>query len=252
MKHAILIGFLCLIISGCSSAQNLQGTATPEINSTEIPCPGVEPKGLSIGKQAYYSISGKIWATPIYQKASTDSKQIGELFHHIRVDLVEGPVCGQGTAWWRLTTPDGLSGWAQIGQKLIKDGRDFSTAFLPFTGDAVQQDVPEGRRLEAQVRYILADIELGNEDVLKYYQDQLAAKPDDPESKPIGIALQIIKEAGKGNVLANAVAFERKPLRGGTSVVDAGTEFVQPGLDIRVKPCDVPEPVPVFCKLFIQ
>jgi hypothetical protein len=249
MKLSILVVILCLLISGCSSNITTQVSGTPVVNATEIVCPGMEPKGLFLGGQAYLSLSSPTWSASIFQDSSVDSKIAGELFHHVRVELNEGPKCDQGFAWWRITAPGGIDGWLQVGAQLQGKNGLYIAELLPFNGDAVQKEVPEERSLEAQVRYILADIELSNDDVLKYYQDQLAAKPDDPETKPIRIALEILKDSSKGNILANAAAFERKPLRGGTSVVDAGTEFVQPGLDVLLKLCDVPIPSPDICNL---
>jgi hypothetical protein len=248
MKKFSYIILLSLLFTGCTSQSLTKDSIIPKINATEIPCIGVEPKGISAGMLAYFSITGANWSAQIHQKPSLDANSIGDLFHHARVKLMEGPDCAEKSAWWKITSPDGLTGWVQIGSDL-KDGESVSTAaFLPFTGDAVQQEVPESRKLETQVRYILADIDLGGTDVLKYYQDQVSAKPDDPEMKPAKIALDIVRESGESKTLANPSAFERKPFRGGTSVLDAGTEFVQPGLDILIKPCDVPNPALAACK----
>jgi hypothetical protein len=248
MKNSTLIFILSLLIAGCNTVQRPQTPTATLISATEIVCPGVESKGLSAGMQAYFSITGVVWSAPIYQDQSKESKKIGDLYQHVRVKLENGPKCAPASAWWQITTPDGVKGWVQIGAKLTAADRNYAVAFLPFLGDAVQQDVPENRKLEAQVRYILADIELGGAEVLKYYQDQTAAKPDDPEMEAARIGLEIVGEWGKTRTLANPMAFERKPLRGGTSVLDAGTEFVQPGLDILLQPCDVPTPSVAACK----
>lgn len=252
MKKFVLITLLSVLFAGCNSPSFSQASKVPPSDATEIPCIGVEPKGIVAGMQAYISITGANWSAPIYEKPSSDSNIIGELYHHVRVKLMEGPNCAERSAWWKITSPEGINGWVQIGLDL-KFGEGISTtAFLPFKGDAVQQEVPEKRKTEAQVRYILADIDLGGGEVLKYYQDQVSAKPDDPEMKPVTTALKIVQESGESKILANPSAFERKPFRGGTSVLDAGTEFVQPGMDILLIPCDIPNPSVAACKEISQ
>ena len=166
------------------------------------------------------------------------------------MNILEGPKCASSSAWWLVQLPDGKSGWLQIGSHLRNQEETYSAILLPFLNDAVQRDVPEEKKLEAQVRYIVADIELGGADVQKYYQDQIDARPDDDEMRPVKIALNILTENRGKNVLGNAAAFERKPLRGGTSVVDAGTEYVQPGLDIVLTPCDRPNPSAACREMF--
>jgi hypothetical protein len=248
MKNSILIILLSLLLTGCSTSQKSQLPTVTAFTATEITCPGVDSKGLSASMQAYFSITGTAWSTLIFQNPSTESKSIGDLFHHVRVQLEEGPKCDRNSAWWQITTPDGVKGWVQIGSKLAGLNGESTAEFLPFSSDAVQQDVPEDQKLDAQVRYILADIDLGGIDVFKYYQDQTAAKPEDPEMEASRIALEILGQWGEKRIIANPSAFERKPLRGGTSVVDAGTEFVQPGMDIRLRPCDIPSPTVSACK----
>jgi hypothetical protein len=252
MKNIILILVFSIIIAGCAAPQKPNSSIKASLKITEIPCPGVQPEGLSVGMHAYFSTDGKIWSVPVFAEPVTGSTVKGDLFHHIRVKLDNGPKCAPGSAWWQITAPDGLVGWVQIGTKLDINESNYSASLFPFTGDAVQSEVPENRKHEAQVRYILADIGLGGEDVLKYYKDQAAAEPDNPDLEPARIGLEILQQAGKSNIVANPTAFERKPLRGGTSVVDAGTEFVQPGLDILIKPCDVPNPIMAACKKISQ
>jgi len=255
MNKVFIISFiiiLCVLLSGCGTPQKPQATIPILPKSTEIPCPGVEVNGLSVGMQAYFSITGIAWSAILYQEPTTKSNLVGDLYHHIRVTLDKGPECAPSSAWWQVTTPEGKKGWVQIGPEIMAANDKYAAAFLPFTGDAVQKDVPESRKLNAQVRYILADIEMGDAEVLKYYQDQTAASPDDPGMGAARIALEVAKEWGKNKILANPSAFERKPLRGGTSVVDAGTEFVQPGLDILLQPCDIPNPIVAACKKITQ
>lgn len=245
----LIIPFLCLILTACTGRQ----TGNPETNVptavTEIPCAGVEPRGLASGMQAYLSIEGL--SSPVELKKEPESTGVSAtIYHHARVNILEGPKCAPSSAWWLVELPDGKSGWLQVGSHLDSQGDTYSAALLPFLNDAVQRDVPEDKKLEAQVRYIVADIELGGVDVQKYYQDQVAAKPDDDEMRPVKIALNILAENRGKNVVGNTAAFERKPLRGGTSVVDAGTEYVQPGLDIVLIPCDRPDPSAACREMF--
>jgi hypothetical protein len=198
--------------------------------------------------QAYVVIDGPALSASLTKEA--DSKDAaGSVTHHTRVTLVKGPICSTSSAGWLISLPDGSQGWLKVGASLEQDGAKYALSMLPFKDDAVQREVPKEREKEAQIRYIIADIELGGSDVRKYYEDQAAAKPDDPETVKITAALDIIKVGGGKGVLANAGAFERKPFRGGTSVLDRGTEYVQPGLDIVLIPCDGAVPQPACEKL---
>jgi hypothetical protein len=238
---------MTILLASCAPAPSKPApTRAPEV--TEIPCQGVEPHGLAAGMQAYVVIDGPDLSIGLTKEI--DSKDTtGSVTHHTRVSLIKGPECSTASAGWLVSLPDGSQGWLKVGARLEQDGATYALSMLPFKDDAVQRDVPKEREKEAQIRYIIADIELGGSDVRKYYEDQAAAKPDDPETVKVTAALDIIK-AGEGKgVLANGAAFERKPFRGGTSVLDAGTEYVQPGLDILLTPCDGVEPEPVCEKL---
>jgi hypothetical protein len=246
MRRFALISLLTLILTGCAQPAAPKPTALPAV--TEVTCQGVEPHGLSIGMQAYDVLDGPILSAALAKEA--DSKEsAGSITHHTRVTLVKGPVCSTASAWWLVRLPDGSQGWLRVGPSLEQEGTKYAAALLPYTDDAVQRDVPKDREKEAQIRYIIADIELGGSDVQKYYEDQAAAKPDDPETVTVTAALDIVKAGGGKGVLANASAFERKPFRGGTSVLDAGTEYVQPGLDIVLTPCDGSTLEPICAKL---
>lgn len=247
MRRIALIPLLTLFIAGCAQpAAAPMPTPVPEM--TEIPCPGVKPHGLAIGMTAYVVIDGPVFSANLVNETNTKDLA-GTVTHHTRVTLVNGPECSTASAWWQVTLPDGTKGWLQIGEGLKQDDVEYSTSLLPYKDDAVQREVPKEREKEAQIRYIIADIELGGSDVQKYYEEQVEAKPDDPETVKISAALDIIKATGGKGVMANPGAFERKPFRGGTSVLDAGTEYVQPGLDIVLKPCDGIEPLSVCDKL---
>lgn len=233
--------FLCLLfLFGCAPAHPVEPTQTSVAAITEIVCPGVESRGLGVGMKVYVDLQGPISAVDLY-KAPDSGEKVGSIPHHIRVTLQKGPECAPESAWWQVVLPDEKTGWIQVGSKLNASNISHGTSLLPYTDDAIQREVPDNRKQEAQIRYITADIELGGADVMKYYEDQVAAKPDDPETALMKTALDILKENG-GKAVANLAAFERKPLRGGTSVVDAGTEYVQPGLDILLTPCDRPDP----------
>jgi hypothetical protein len=250
MKHVSIFIAISLVIAGCNSGQPAKSTKSPPMSATEIPCPGVETRGLTVGMQAYVTLNGSLVSADLLKAPDSEEKS-GSVIHHIRVELLDGPKCSTASAWWLIGLPDGgKKGWLQVGSNLESNGIKYSASLEPYADDAVQRDVPDARKKEAQVRYIAADIELGGADVLKYYQDQVAAKPDDSETEIMEMALAIIKESGEKPVLANGAAFERKPLRGGTSVVDAGTEFVQPGLDILLIPCDRPDPSPACQEMF--
>lgn len=246
MRRFAFISILTLLLAGCAQPAAPEPTPVPAV--TEVTCQGVEPRGISAGMQAYVVLDGPVLSAGLAKEA--DSKNTtGTITHHTRVTLVKGPVCSTASAWWLVSLPDGSQGWLRVGSGLEQDGTKYAAALLPYTDDAVQRDVPKERAVEAQIRYIIADIELGGSDVQKYYEEQAAAKPDDPETVAVTAALEIVKASGGKSVLANAAAFERKPFRGGTSVLDAGTEYVQPGLDIVLTPCDGPTPHPACAKL---
>ena len=246
MKRSIFYCSLVVLLAGC--AQPAAPAVTPTPAATEIPCPGVAPQGLTTGMKAYVVLDGPVLSVNLFGEPDA-AQPAGTIGHHTRVTLAKGPECSTASAWWLVGLPDGSQGWLKVGADLEQGGTKYTTTLLPYKDDAVQRDVPAGREKEAQIRYIIADIELGGNDVRKYYEDQTAAKPDDPETIKITAALEIIKSgAGKG-VLANPGAFERKPFRGGTSVLDAGTEYIQPGLDIVLIPCDGGTPLPACGKL---
>jgi hypothetical protein len=248
MNRSISLLLLGIMLAGCNAGQAPKTSPTIPPIATEIPCPGVEPRGISAGSQAYVTLTGPVFSASLFKEPDAPV-QSSSAVHHIRVDVKDGPRCSSASAWWLVILPDGSQGWLQIGSSLEANGVKYGAALEPYVDDAVQREVPDERKKEAQVRYITADIALGGADVLKYYQDTVAAKPDDPETETMRIALEILKETGDKSILANAAAFERKPLRGGTSVVDAGTEYVQPGLDILLTPCDKPDPLTVCSKM---
>lgn len=247
MKRITFCLILTVLLAGCAPAASKPApTRAPEV--TEVPCPGVESHGLSTGMQAYVVIDGPVLSAGLTKEA--DSKETaGSVTHHTRVTLVKGPECSTASALWLVSLSDGSQGWLKVGAGLELDGVKYAASLLPFKDDAVQRDVPKEREKEAQIRYIIADIELGGSDVKKYYEDQAAAKPDDPETAKVTAALEIIKAGSGKSVLANPGAFERKPFRGGTSVLDKGTEYVQPGLDIVLTPCDGATPQPACAAL---
>ena len=247
MQRIALLSVLTLLMTGCAQpAAAPTPTAAPEV--TEVPCPGVEPRGLAAGMMAYVVIDGPVFSAELTKEAGSKDTA-GSVAHHTRVTLVKGPECSTESAWWLVSLPDGSQSWMNVGSGLEQEGVKYTLSMLPFKDDAVQREVPNEREKEAQIRYIIADIVLGGSDVQKYYEEQAAAKPDDPETVKVTTALEIIKAGGGTGVLANPGAFERKPFRGGTSVLDAGTEYVQPGLDIVLTPCDGIEPLPVCDKL---
>lgn len=249
VKYSALLFILLFatIICGCGTSSTPEETKVPVQIATEIPCPGVKATGITAGMPVYFVYEGTGWEIPVHVERSPNSNSVQTLTHHERVQLIEGPVCDEPFAWWKIEFVDKTTGWVKIGSNLEKDNILFSASFKPFIKDAVHREVPENKEMEAQIRYILADIELGGTNVLNYYQEQASAKPDEPEMKAVYVALELLLETGKSKILANPRAFQRIPLRGGTSVVDAGTEYVQPGLDILLIPCDGAEKVFETC-----
>lgn len=252
MRNKNFISLMLLIfMSGCQNVGAVKPVAQTTPVSTEIPCPGVKPMGVVTGMQAYITLNGPVVSAGLFDtpQAELASEKVS---HHIRVKVDDGPVCADSSSWWKVSLEEGLTGWLQVGSALEADGITYEAILEPYLDDAVQREVPEERSKEAQVRYIVADIELGGEDVLQYYKDQVAAKPDDAETEIIRNAISIINAGNGDPVLANGEAFERIPLRGGTSIVDAGTEYVQPGLDILLVPCDGKKPPDPVCDVLIK
>lgn len=251
MKNFLFVLLMGILIStGCETAKAPKpDTTTPA--PTEIVCPGVPARGVVVGAEAYVVLNGPVLSARLLDNPR-EGKETGSVSHHYRVRVKDGPVCLDSSAWWQVLLPSGHSGWLQIGSALKTGDESYEAILQPFFYDAVQRDVSEEKTKEAHIRYIVADIELGGEDVLQYYKEQAAAKPDDPETEIIQFAMEIINAGNGAPVLANAEAFERKPLRGGTSVVDAGTEYVQPGLDILLLPCDGPDLHDPACQVFTR
>lgn len=249
MKNFLLVLLMVVFLStGCETVNTSQANTNTPV-PTEIPCPGVPTRGVVVGMEAYVVLNGPVLSARLLDSPN-DGEETGLVSHHYRVLVEDGPVCLDSSAWWQVLLSDGHSGWLQIGSALKAGDVSYDALLQPYFDDAVQRDVPEEKTREAQIRYIVADIELGGKDVLQYYKEQAAAKPDDPETEIIQYALDLINARNGEPVIANAEAFERKPLRGGTSVVDVGTEYVQPGLDILLIHCDGPDRPDLACQVF--
>jgi hypothetical protein len=75
-------------------------------------CPGIDTR-LVAGERARV-LPGGLGGNRIRQNASTNSDQLGRIPENGIFDVLEGPDCNQGYAWWRVRY-DGITGWTAEG-----------------------------------------------------------------------------------------------------------------------------------------
>ncbi len=106
MKRAFVCIGLILVLTACNSGQPVKATLSPQTAATEIPCQGVQPRGLRVGMQAYVSLDGSVFTIDLFKEPGFTEKS-GSVVHHIRVELQDGPklyligvVADRSPGWW--------------------------------------------------------------------------------------------------------------------------------------------------------
>jgi hypothetical protein len=84
--------------------------ATTPPNATQ--CPGTLPSRLQVGELG--------WVLPgepnnFRSSPSTSGEQIGQLAGSLIFTVLEGPVCANNLAWWRVSDNYGTEGWTAEG-----------------------------------------------------------------------------------------------------------------------------------------
>src|SRR5512133_3499963 len=139
MNRSISLLLLGIMLAGCSAGQSPKISPTMPPTATEIPCPGVEPRGISAGIQAYVTLTGPVFSASLFKQPDAPEHSSSAI-HHIRVDVKDGPRCSSASAWWLVSLPDGSQGWLQIGPGLDADGVKYGAALEPYVDDAVQRE----------------------------------------------------------------------------------------------------------------
>jgi len=168
------------------------------------PCAGYAPSIVKAGIEAYIS-----YVPSLSNRVRSDPKVGDNIIDLIgpgtRVDINGGPVCADNFVFWKIRTLWGLEGWTA--------GGDWSHHWL------IPIDVLPPEYDEAQVRYILADIQLGGVDAYyRQWSDQ-------------AMAVEAIRRWDAGVRVTNIESFERKVV-GAWMVVYQGTSTQISGWDV--------------------
>lgn len=115
---------------------------TPAPLPTDTPAVPVEGATLTVGSTARVVAPGGL---NLRQNATTNGQLITRLGSGLVVDVLEGPVAGEGYIWWRIDDKQGNVGWAVQG-----DGED--TWLSPAVAGAAAQPVNRAPRVGDRVR----------------------------------------------------------------------------------------------------
>ncbi len=170
-----------------------------------IDCQGSLATRLHIGDKVYISyrppLPNRLRAEP-----NLSAKILDLLKPGTAVEILDGYACGGDFRFWKVKESNGLTGWTAEGDLM-------NYWLVPGNPPA------EATSTEAQIRYVIADIQLGGVD--NYYRQFL----DQP-----AIA-EAIRRWDAGVRVVNISQFERK-IVGSWMIVYAGTENQINGLDV--------------------
>ena len=89
-------------------------TATP-VYDLWYPCTGTYPSRLRVGDKAFVSLDPPL-PNRVRSEPNTDADVIGHLQVGERMQINDGPKCGQGWIWWYVRSQEtGLMGWTAEG-----------------------------------------------------------------------------------------------------------------------------------------
>ena len=81
------------------------------------PCAGTYPSRLRVGDKAFVSLDPPL-PNRVRSEPNTDADVIGHLQVGERMQINDGPKCGQGWIWWYVRSQEtGLTGWTAEGDK---------------------------------------------------------------------------------------------------------------------------------------
>jgi Tol biopolymer transport system component len=170
-------------------------------------CPGAQPSRIARGMRVYVAYDPPL-RNRVRAAAGTNATTIGYMDPGGEAVILDGPGCADGWVWWQVRLDNGLSGWTAEG-----DGDVYWLVPLRAApSSATTYD-------EAQVRYILADSQLGS--VIGYYR----ARADQP-----AIA-EAVRRWDAGVRVVNIDDFERI-IVGTWVVVYRGTRTQIDGMDV--------------------
>jgi dipeptidyl aminopeptidase/acylaminoacyl peptidase len=168
-------------------------------------CQGSLSTRLHIGDTVYVSYRPPL-SNRLREQPNLSAKILDLLKPGTTLQVLDGYVCGGGYRFWKVREANGLTGWTAEGDLM-------NYWLVPGNPPA------EATSTEAQIRYVIADIQLGGVD--NYYRQFL----DQP-----AIA-EAIRRWDAGVRVVNISQFERK-IVGSWMIVYAGTENQINGLDV--------------------
>jgi hypothetical protein len=106
MRAAVLSGVLLCWLVLWTGLGRAQSNCPPSFV-------GFLPPRLAVGEQAQITPGG----TPnrLRSAPSINAAQVGVANPSVLVQVTEGPMCGDGIVWWRVTLADGINGWTAEG-----------------------------------------------------------------------------------------------------------------------------------------
>lgn len=103
----------------------LPPTLTPD--AAEIPaCPGTLPSRLQVGMNAQVTKSGMAPQLSLRAQPSMNAEKVHFIAASRKMVILEGPVCADGSYWWRIRSEQGFDGWSREG-----DNEDYWIDPLP-------------------------------------------------------------------------------------------------------------------------
>lgn len=104
-------------------------------------CPGAPPLTLQLGDWAIVSLDPPL-PNKVRSQAGVSGELIGQIQPGENVQVLEGPTCADGYAWWRVRSLAGLEGWTVEGDAagywLVDPISVWSTMPAPLQSQATQ------------------------------------------------------------------------------------------------------------------
>lgn len=91
----------------------ISGGTPPRVTATPITCEGFMVSRLTIGAQGRVT-TGQNIPNRLREQPATDAVQIGRIPSGAVFQVLDGPVCADGFAWWQVAY-DGRTGWTAEG-----------------------------------------------------------------------------------------------------------------------------------------
>lgn len=98
---------------------------TPEVVNLPA-CPGPLPTRLRVGMSAQVTTSGMAPQLALRAQPSLSAEKVHVIAAGRKMVILEGPVCADGSYWWRIRSEQGFEGWSREG-----DNQDYWIDPLP-------------------------------------------------------------------------------------------------------------------------